>query len=857
MKKSAKSLKIFAVAIAIATFLFFGGIILISPASRVAVATETVSVWDGTTDTSWWTGHESDDEYTLTSAAQLAGLAELSASNNFENKTFYLATDVDLNGCKSLGVAYNKSQAITDFLDDDTHNVWTPIISFEGTFLGQNHTIYNMSVKEGRYAEGMGMDSGFISYLGANGYIRDLTFDGAIVSGTKTVGVAVGRALNGARIVNIHVQNSTLLVGDCCAGGIVGTSTLVQRCSVKNLTIDCSLGGTELIGGIVGSGMPVSEAPASISVENSEVYNLQITNLATPTYVGLFAGNTQAVSILNGKTNSSIAIDSGDFETTCTPAVVYQNVLSVTIDGDEAANLGSGYIAHSFNAESKNGKEVVITFVAEPSAISFDCTGASAPDYVLDGETLTFTIPNGATSLTAHATMLSDDVTAVFTVGDATPPDPVDPPESPEKIEITISVNDAQSYYGNALALLSATLTSGTLKEGDTLDDVVRLTKADGTQIDTYDITFECINSDYDVSGTVGTYTIIPRPITLTADDKSSVFGDATVTLTYKLTSGSLAEGETLETLSVVLEKAEGNAVGVYNIVIGALNANYDVTSVSGKYTINPRPITVQVGDASCTYGDAIPDNSLTLKSGTLVGKDTLAGIVSLSEPSSFGAGDYHVTALSKSQNYNITFVYSQDGYSLLQIAKKDVSDLIETSISNGSEIVQGTSVTCSIPINGVRINAVLTIAGEIATDTQTAGEYVLTATVEHDNYSGSKQITFTVYTDVRTVVERISSLLDVYMSAEASDTERINALFEAQSIYASLTAKDLQRIAENDEYQTVINSFVSEWNALRQGATQDLATAESTYDKTLAAVVTALASASALAFAMLKAFLH
>ena len=854
MKRSAKALNILAVAFAIATFLFFGGIILPFPALSVAGATEVVSVWDGTTDTSWWTGHESDDEYTLSSAAQLAGLAELSASNNFENKTFYLDTDVDLNGCKSLDVAYNKSQAITAFLDDDTHDIWTPITSFEGTLYGQNHTIYNMSVKEGRYAEGLGLDSGFISYLGANGYIRDLNFDGAIVSGTKTVGVAVGRALPGARIVNVTVNNSTVLVGNCCAGGIAGTSTLVQRCSVKNLTIDCSLGGTELIGGIVGSGMPVSEEPAALSVENCEVYNLQMTNLATPAYVGLFAGNTQAVSVLNGKTNSSIAIDSGDFETTCTPDVVYQNIVSVTIDGDEAVNLGSGYIAHSFDATAKNGKEVVITYVAQPSAISFDCTGASAPAYVLNGATLTFTIPNGATALTAHATMLSADVTAAFTVGDATPPDPVDPPE---KIQINIAVNDAQSYYGDALETLSATLTSGALKEGDTLDDVVRLTKANGTQIDTYDITFECINDDYDVSGTVGTYTIVPRPITLTAENKTSIFGEAIVTLTAKLTSGNLAFDDTLDSLNIALEKAEGNVVGTYKITVGALNANYDVTSVDGTYTITARPITVEIGDVNCTYGDALQTSPVTLKSGTLVGKDTLESMITVTEPSSLGAGNYHITAANNNPNYNVTFDYSHGEYSLFAIAKKDVSSLIEISIANGSEIVQGTAISCSVPINGVTVTAVLTLAGEVATDTQKTGEYVLTATIEHDDYTGSKQITFTVYPDVRSAIERISSLLGVYSSTQATDAERINALFNAQSIYASLTQKDFEQIAANEDYQAVINSFVSEWNALRQGATQDLTTATNAYDKTFTTVAVALASASALAFVVLKAFLH
>lgn len=49
------------------------------PATALAadggVSTTSVSGWDGTADTSWYTGHESDSDYTITSAAELAGLA--------------------------------------------------------------------------------------------------------------------------------------------------------------------------------------------------------------------------------------------------------------------------------------------------------------------------------------------------------------------------------------------------------------------------------------------------------------------------------------------------------------------------------------------------------------------------------------------------------------------------------------------------------------------------------------------------------------------------------------------------------------------------------------------------------------
>lgn len=40
-------------------------------------AVEAVDIWDGTADTSWYVGHEVDSEYHITTAEQLAGLAQL------------------------------------------------------------------------------------------------------------------------------------------------------------------------------------------------------------------------------------------------------------------------------------------------------------------------------------------------------------------------------------------------------------------------------------------------------------------------------------------------------------------------------------------------------------------------------------------------------------------------------------------------------------------------------------------------------------------------------------------------------------------------------------------------------------
>lgn len=45
--------------------------------TALAAEGQTTDIWDGTADTSWYTGHETESEYHITTAEQLAGLAQL------------------------------------------------------------------------------------------------------------------------------------------------------------------------------------------------------------------------------------------------------------------------------------------------------------------------------------------------------------------------------------------------------------------------------------------------------------------------------------------------------------------------------------------------------------------------------------------------------------------------------------------------------------------------------------------------------------------------------------------------------------------------------------------------------------
>ena len=117
--------------------------IVLVPMSAFAEETAADS-WDGTADTSWYTSSPDASEYHISTAEQLAGLAQLvnadPGTTNFAGKAFYLENDLDLSGHEwiSIGTGRGGTQ---------------PKYSFCGVFDGQGHVISNLYSRES-YVEG-------------------------------------------------------------------------------------------------------------------------------------------------------------------------------------------------------------------------------------------------------------------------------------------------------------------------------------------------------------------------------------------------------------------------------------------------------------------------------------------------------------------------------------------------------------------------------------------------------------------------------------------------------------------------------------------------------------------------------
>ena len=234
-----------------------------------ALATDnSADTWDGTADTNWYVGHEADTEYHITTAEQLAGLAQLvnadPGTTNFAGKTFYLKNDLDLSGHEwiSIGTAIGGDK---------------PKYSFCGVFDGQGHVISNLYSHES-YIEGADESHNLLrnALFGSvyNGEVKNLGVANAEIWIDPKDDSAAGKGIlvdwmGKSKITNCWTSGS-IYSGtkiEKNIGGIVGVT--VQGCTISGCYSTATLTGNftnsegyytnpeymspDTIGGIVGA----------------------------------------------------------------------------------------------------------------------------------------------------------------------------------------------------------------------------------------------------------------------------------------------------------------------------------------------------------------------------------------------------------------------------------------------------------------------------------------------------------------------------------------------------------------------------------------------------------------------------
>ena len=191
---------------------------------------------NGNPNTDWANNYDTQDKFTLTTAEQLAGLAQLTNTDvspkDFSDKTILLGADIDLS-------SYD----------------WIPIEEFKGLFNGQGYSITGLKVNETDDSKSAGF---FEQIKGPDKnspiLINNLHIEGE-VSGKKESGLLAGSCMY-ANVVNCSVEGKVSFTRD--KGSDCGTSLFIGCFPTGTIQNCLAIGTIELTngtycGGLVGS----------------------------------------------------------------------------------------------------------------------------------------------------------------------------------------------------------------------------------------------------------------------------------------------------------------------------------------------------------------------------------------------------------------------------------------------------------------------------------------------------------------------------------------------------------------------------------------------------------------------------
>ena len=232
------------------------------------------NVWSGHMDSSWYRD-TSATEYTIRTAEELAGLANLvNSGDTLEGKTVYLESDIVLNegDAATWGTTAPK-------------NSWTPIGNntnfFQGTFDGRGHTISGMYIKN---------TTDTANQQGLFGVVA------------QKKGDVAAPAIRNVSVVNAYIDNqasakSAMLVGQIYAAGDFTTEIRVENIYVQGtIAASYSKDSTKHTARAAGicSELNLNTKTSSTAVFRNVVSNVNISSDYTSHLAGILASeNTQ------------------------------------------------------------------------------------------------------------------------------------------------------------------------------------------------------------------------------------------------------------------------------------------------------------------------------------------------------------------------------------------------------------------------------------------------------------------------------------------------------------------------------------------------------------------------------------
>ncbi len=326
---------------------------------------------------------------------------------------------------------------------------------------------------------------------------------------------------------------------------------------------------------------------------------------------------------------------------------------------------------------------------------------------------------------------------------------PIDGTLTVSKKALTITLDSKSTHYGEKAPAFTCTPTGfvysesfTTYKSDFSLENYVTDDYTVGDSIGEYNIAWSILESEleyiltnYDCTLVANKLTVNARPISVTIDDKSSVYGANPVSLTatvavtqgYTLTGNPIYGTDNPYTLSTSVTNTIG--FGTYPIVGTRENSNYDITFVGtfeknkGTYTVTKKAISIVWSNTSFTY-DGSSHKPVATAGGLVNGDDCTINV----SGEKTNAGSYIATAENVSNsNYILPTTNLTASFT---IAPKDVT-ITWTNIlftydgkyhkptATAGGLVDGDD--CTINVSGEKTNA---------------GSYIATAeNVSNSNY--------------------------------------------------------------------------------------------------------------------------
>ncbi|WP_281409774.1 MBG domain-containing protein, partial [Methylobacterium sp. DB0501] len=227
---------------------------------------------------------------------------------------------------------------------------------------------------------------------------------------------------------------------------------------------------------------------------------------------------------------------------------------------------------------------------------------------------------------------------------------------------LTLTADGQSRVYGDANPALTYQASGRGLVNGDRLTGALATTADARSNVGAYAIGQGSLaaSPNYAVSYVGLDLAVTARPLTLTADAQSRVYGEANPALTYRVGGRGLVNGDRLTGALATTANAR-SSVGAYGIGQGSLAAsgNYAVSYVGADLAVTARPITVTADAQSRVYGDANPALTYRVGGRGLVNGDSLTGVLATTADARSSVGTYGIGqgSLAASPNYAVGYV--------------------------------------------------------------------------------------------------------------------------------------------------------------------------------------------------------